>query len=110
MCHNGFVVGHMTCPDGLLWNSDLNHCDWPSNVDCKDDIPSCPENWTLAGNTCYLISRDKADRLADALSVCEALGASLVEIGTTEESAAVVSLAVASMTGGGDQLDYWLGA
>merc|ERR1719430_1196012 len=88
MCHNGFVVGHMTCPDGLLWNSDLNHCDWPSNVDC----------------------RDKADRLADAVSVCEALGARLAEIGTEEESAAVVSLAVDAMTGNGDQLDYWLGA
>merc|ERR1719350_86227 len=84
MCHSGFVVGHMTCPDGLLWSSDLNHCDWPSTVDCRDDLPSCPEDWTLAGNTCYYLSRDKADRLADAVSVCEALGARLAEIGAEE--------------------------
>merc|ERR1712004_307185 len=34
MCRNGEVVGHMNCPDGLLWNTDLLTCDWPRNVEC----------------------------------------------------------------------------
>merc|ERR1712223_2035054 len=33
MCRNGEVVGHMNCPDGLLWNTDLLTCDWPRNVE-----------------------------------------------------------------------------
>ena len=32
MCRNGDVVGHMNCPDGLLWNTDLLTCDWPRSV------------------------------------------------------------------------------
>merc|ERR1711872_794601 len=42
MCRNGGVVGHMNCPDGLLWNTDLLTCDWPRNVECT---PGCPEGW-----------------------------------------------------------------
>merc|ERR1712032_1499563 len=26
MCVDGSVVGHMSCPDGLLWNTDLLTC------------------------------------------------------------------------------------
>merc|ERR1711879_209478 len=43
MCRNGEVVGHMNCPDGLLWNTDLLTCDWPRNVECT---PGCPEGWS----------------------------------------------------------------
>ena len=25
----------MKCPDSLYWNSNLNVCDWPRNVDCE---------------------------------------------------------------------------
>merc|ERR1712079_337619 len=38
MCRNGDVVGHMNCPDGLLWNTDLLTCDWPRNVDAHLDV------------------------------------------------------------------------
>merc|ERR1712080_716851 len=26
----------MPCPSGLYWNSNLNVCDWPSNVECEE--------------------------------------------------------------------------
>ena len=34
-CVDGSVVGHMECPDGLLWNQDLLICDW--NAECNID-------------------------------------------------------------------------
>ena len=34
-CVDGHVVGHMECPDGLLWNQDLLICDW--NAECNID-------------------------------------------------------------------------
>merc|ERR1712156_511127 len=33
-CVDGSVVGHIKCPDGLLWNNDLNTCDFPWNTEC----------------------------------------------------------------------------
>merc|ERR1719397_1848503 len=55
MCVDGSVVGHMNCPDDLLWNNDLLTCDWPRNVDCK---PGCPEGWSSVGDSCYFLSRE----------------------------------------------------
>merc|ERR1711971_780546 len=55
MCVDGSVVGHMSCPDGLLWNNELLTCDWPRNVECK---PGCPEGWSSVGDSCYFLSRE----------------------------------------------------
>ena len=33
-CVHGSVVGHIKCPDGLLWNNNLNTCDFPWNTEC----------------------------------------------------------------------------
>jgi len=38
-CVDGSVVGHMKCPDGLLWNQDLLICDWNSNC----NVDGCEE-------------------------------------------------------------------
>ncbi|XP_049777446.1 peritrophin-1-like [Schistocerca cancellata] len=29
-CSSGKAV-HMVCPDGLVWNSNINACDWPDS-------------------------------------------------------------------------------
>ena len=34
-CVDGLVVGHIECPDGLLWNQDLLTCD--RDVKCNID-------------------------------------------------------------------------
>merc|ERR1712032_1354052 len=47
MCVDGSVVGHMSCPDGLLWNTDLLTCDWPRNVECKPGCPGQPRHLLL---------------------------------------------------------------
>merc|ERR1711971_311410 len=54
MCVDGSVVGHMSCPDGLLWNNELLTCDWPRNVECK---PGCPEGWS-SDHVCQWLSGD----------------------------------------------------
>merc|ERR1711936_457425 len=82
MCVDGSVVGHMNCPDGLLWNSDLLTCDWPRNVECK---PSCPEGWSSAGDSCYFLSREVVKKFSEAQEFCANMGARLVEINSAEE-------------------------
>jgi len=106
MCVDGSVVGHMNCPDGLLWNSDLLTCDWPRNVECK---PSCPEGWSSAGDSCYFLSREVVKKFSEAQEFCANMGAGLVEINSAEENAIVVGLAEAARSGKNDGLDYWLG-
>merc|ERR1711936_163752 len=106
MCVDGSVVGHMNCPDGLLWNSDLLTCDWPRNVECK---PSCPEGWSSAGDSCYFLSREVVRKFSEAQEFCANMGATLVEINSAEENAIVVGLAEAARSGKNDGLDYWLG-
>merc|ERR1711872_1126405 len=63
MCRNGEVVGHMNCPDGLLWNTDLLTCDWPRNVECT---PGCPEGWSSVGDSCYFLSRERIGKFSAA--------------------------------------------
>merc|ERR1719510_1282604 len=82
MCVDGSVVGHMNCPDGLLWNSDLLTCDWPRNVECR---PSCPEGWSSAGDSCYFLSREVVRKFSEAQEFCANMGATLVEINSEEE-------------------------
>merc|ERR1712080_104043 len=36
MCDAGGTPVLMPCPSGLYWNSNLNVCDWPSNVECEE--------------------------------------------------------------------------
>merc|ERR1712198_830568 len=106
MCVDGSVVGHMNCPDGLLWNTDLLTCDWPRNVECK---PGCPEGWSSAGDSCYFLSRQVVKKFSEAQEFCQNMGANLVEINSAEENAIVVGLAEAARSGKNDGLDYWLG-
>merc|ERR1712110_983341 len=106
MCVDGSVVGHMNCPDGLLWNTDLLTCDWPRNVECK---PGCPDGWSSAGDSCYFLSREVVKKFSDAQEFCQNMGAKLVEINSAEENAIVVGLAEAARSGKNDGLDYWLG-
>merc|ERR1712223_1126989 len=106
MCRNGDVVGHMNCPDGLLWNTDLLTCDWPRNVECT---PGCPEGWSSVGDSCYFLSRERVGKFSAAPEFCSNMGARLVEINSAEENEAIVGLAEAARTGKNDGLDYWLG-
>merc|ERR1711953_1649375 len=82
MCRNGEVVGHMNCPDGLLWNTDLLTCDWPRNVECT---PGCPEGWSSVGDSCYFLSRERVGKFSAAQEFCSNMGARLVEINSAEE-------------------------
>merc|ERR1712038_909206 len=106
MCRNGEVVGHMNCPDGLLWNTDLLTCDWPRNVECT---PGCPEGWSSVGDSCYFLSRERVGKFSAAQEFCSNMGARLVEINSAEENDAIVGLAEAARSGKNDGLDYWLG-
>merc|ERR1712088_195742 len=106
MCVDGAVVGHMSCPEGLLWNTDLLTCDWPRNVECK---PGCPEGWSSVGDSCYFLSREVVRKFSEAQKFCQNMGAKLVEINSAEENAIVVGLAEAARSGKNDGLDYWLG-
>merc|ERR1719239_155236 len=106
MCVDGSVVGHMNCPDGLLWNTDLLTCDWPRNVECK---PGCPEGWSSVGDSCYFLSREVVRKFSEAQEFCQNMGAKLVKINSAEENAIVVGLAEAARSGKNDGLDYWLG-
>merc|ERR1711899_228563 len=106
MCRNGDVVGHMNCPDGLLWNTDLLTCDWPRNVECT---PGCPEGWSSVGDSCYFLSRERVGMFSAAQEFCSNMGARLVEINSAEENDAIVGLAEAARSGKNDGLDYWLG-
>ncbi|GFR58307.1 hypothetical protein ElyMa_005357200 [Elysia marginata] len=36
-CAHGQAQHVVTCPGNLMFNTHLNVCDWPSNVDCDDD-------------------------------------------------------------------------
>merc|ERR1711872_166136 len=89
MCRNGEMVGHMNCPDGLLWNTDLLTCDWPRNAECT---PGCPEGWSSVGDSCYFLSRERVGKFSAA-----------------QENEAIVGLAEAARSGNNDGLDYWLG-
>lgn len=40
MCDWYSVAYDMACPDGLHWNSAINICDWPDNVECKNTEPT----------------------------------------------------------------------
>merc|ERR1712107_772355 len=82
MCRNGEVVGHMNCPDGLLWNTDLLTCDWPRNVECT---PGCPEGWSSVGDSCYFLSRERIGKFSAAQEFCSNMGARLVEINSAED-------------------------
>merc|ERR1711971_392897 len=82
MCVDGSVVGHMSCPDGLLWNNELLTCDWPRNVECK---PGCPEGWSSVGDSCYFLSREVVKKFSEAQEFCQNMGAKLVEINSAEE-------------------------
>merc|ERR1719239_856425 len=106
MCVDGSVVGHMSCPDGLLWNTDLLTCDWPRNVECK---PGCPEGWSSVGDSCYFLSREVVRKFSEVQEFCQNMGAKLAEINSAEENAIVVGLAEAARSGKNDGLDYWLG-
>merc|ERR1712001_312997 len=106
MCVDGEVVGHMSCPEGLLWNTDVLTCDWPRNVECK---PGCPEGWSSVGDSCYFLSREVVKKFSEAQEFCQNMGARLVEINSAEENAIVVGLAEAARSGKNDGLDYWLG-
>merc|ERR1712212_876010 len=106
MCVDGEVVGHMSCPEGLLWNTDVLTCDWPRNVECK---PGCPEGWSSVGDSCYFLSREVVKKFSEAQEFCQNMGARLVEINSEEENAIVVGLAEAARSGKNDGLDYWLG-
>merc|ERR1712062_463539 len=106
MCRNGDVVGHMNCPDGLLWNTDLLTCDWPRNVECT---PGCPEGWSSVGDSCYFLSRERVGKFSAAQEFCSNMGARLVEINSAEENDVIVGLAEAARSGNNDGLDYWLG-
>merc|ERR1712172_34563 len=106
MCVDGSVVGHMSCPDGLLWNNELLTCDWPRNVECK---PGCPEGWSSVGDSCYFLSREVVKKFSEAQEFCQNMGAKLVEINSAEENAIVVGLAEAARSGKNDGPDYWLG-
>ena len=59
VCSSGSVVARMACPSGLYWNSELATCDWPHNVDCRQDRIQCPEGWLDGGSSCYFLSRSK---------------------------------------------------
>ncbi|XP_047111954.1 uncharacterized protein LOC124788720 [Schistocerca piceifrons] len=51
-CDNG-LLRNGSCPNGLIWNNDLQACDWPYNYDCpydkkglivlSDATPDCPQ-------------------------------------------------------------------
>merc|ERR1711953_830702 len=96
MCRNGEVVGHMNCPDGLLWNTDLLTCDWPRNVECT---PGCPEGWSSVGDSCYFLSRERVGKFSADQEFCSNMGARLVEINSAEENEAIVGLAEAARGG-----------
>merc|ERR1712088_988402 len=106
MCVDGEVVGHMSCPEGLLWNTDVLTCDWPRNVECK---PGCPEGWSSVGDSCYFLSRERVGKFSAAQEFCSNMGARLVEINSAEENEVIVGLAEAARSGKNDGLDYWLG-
>ena len=99
----------MSCPTGLSWSTLHAACQPAANVNCRNEI-KCPKEWTLFGDSCYLLSRDKASTLAEAAAVCESHGSKLVEINTEEENLYLIEMAEAAMVSNGDNLDYWVGA
>ena len=56
-CVEGSVVGHMKCPDGLLWNQDLLICDW--NSDCNVDGRS--KHFWIWYLDCLVLHNDHVD-------------------------------------------------
>ena len=69
VCSSGSVVASMACPSGLYWNSELDTCDWPHNVDCGKDRIQCPEGWMAGGSSCYFLSRNKVSSRASQLII-----------------------------------------
>ena len=41
-CTNGYRYREETCPEGLLYNSQIQYCDWPKNVGCDSEM----SKWT----------------------------------------------------------------
>ena len=40
----------------------------------------CPEGWTLAGSSCYFLSTEIISTFNEAVTFCENLGSTLVEV------------------------------
>ena len=41
---------------------------------------NCPEGWTLAGSSCYLLSTETIRHFSEAVKFCEERGSTLVEV------------------------------
>ena len=44
------------------------------------DVITCPDGWTQADTSCYLLSIDVIPNVHDAIKFCEDLGSTLVEV------------------------------
>merc|ERR1712110_369629 len=40
-CANGHQYPDQECPDGLMYNSEAEYCDWPDNVTCPEPPKTC---------------------------------------------------------------------
>merc|ERR1711973_553871 len=65
----------------------------PTTTTTTTAAPSCPDDWTQSGSSCYLLSIDITPLVLDAIKFCEGLGSTLVEVNTEAENALVVRMA-----------------
>ena len=83
MCDAGLNPVLMNCPDGLFWDSNLNVCNWPENVECEQSGESSSSESVECeeGNTeCELDSSSSSSSSSSEEGEEEELGIQLKEM------------------------------
>jgi len=74
------------------------------------DVITCPDGWTQADTSCYLLSIDVIPNVHDAIKFCEDLGSTLVEVNTEAENTLLVGMAgEAAAIDNNTHRDFWMG-
>merc|ERR1739838_1105363 len=81
MCDAGLNPVLMNCPDGLYWDSSLNVCNWPANVDCEQSGESSSSEECEEGATDCQLDSSSSEECAEGEDCSSEEEEDLVKLG-----------------------------